>query len=49
MVSGDRLVIASTDYDLEQAEKVEVVVCDDCSAQEVRVDGKGNALPYFIF
>lgn len=40
--SGDKLVIASTDYAWEQAEEVEVALCPpgDCNSQEVRVDGQ---------
>ena len=32
-VAGDKLVIASTDYDMHQAEEVEVVGCEPCGKQ----------------
>ena len=39
--SGDRIAIASTDYDWFQSEEAAVVVCqpDDCASNEVRIDG----------
>ena len=37
---GDKLIMASTDYDWKQAEEVEVIQCDSCSDYQVRLSGK---------
>ncbi|XP_046569439.1 cell surface hyaluronidase-like [Haliotis rubra] len=34
----DRIVVASTDFDWRQAEEFKLVKCDDCQANEVRLD-----------
>ncbi len=36
---GDRIVIASTDYDMEQAEEFTVLQCDDCDDNQVLIEG----------
>lgn len=37
-------MVASTDYDLNQAEEFDIVVCEsnDCNSNEVRIDGKSD-------
>ena len=40
IVIGDKLIMASTDYDWKQAEEVEVIQCDSCSDYQVRLSGK---------
>lgn len=37
---GDEIVLLSTDYDPKQAEVTTVKKCDDCSANEVRINRK---------
>ena len=37
---GDRIVLASTDYDWEQAEEKVVVECPECKNYQVKLDGK---------
>ena len=37
--TGDRIAIASTDYDFEQAEEFELLACSDCSENEVKIMG----------
>ena len=36
---GDRIVLASTDYDWEQAEERVVVECPECNNYQVKLDG----------
>jgi len=40
--AGDRIAIASTDYDMFQAEEATVVLCEssDCAPNEIRIDGR---------
>ena len=37
--TGDRIAIASTDYDFEQAEEFELLECSDCGDTEVKIMG----------
>uniref|UniRef100_A0A8B9K3Q1 hyaluronoglucosaminidase n=1 Tax=Astyanax mexicanus TaxID=7994 RepID=A0A8B9K3Q1_ASTMX len=37
---GDRLVVASTDYSMHQAEEFSVLPCPTCSSNQVKVEGK---------
>ncbi|KAG9341336.1 hypothetical protein JZ751_019440 [Albula glossodonta] len=41
---GDRLVVASTDYSMLQAEEFTVLPCPSCSASQVKVQGKPTYL-----
>ena len=34
--SGDKIVVASTDYDYAQAEEMDIIVCLDCAHNEFR-------------
>ena len=38
-IVGDKLILASTDYDWRQAEEVEVITCDTCTQYQVRLSG----------
>ena len=41
LVPGDKIVVASTDFDWKQAEVREIVDCQkECSKSQIRVDGK---------
>lgn len=40
---GDRLVVASTDFSMHQAEEFVVLPCPTCSARQVKVQGEGAA------
>jgi len=41
LTPGDKIVVASTDFDWRQAEVREIVDCrQECSASQIRVDGK---------
>uniref|UniRef100_A0A671TS54 Cell migration inducing hyaluronidase 1 n=1 Tax=Sparus aurata TaxID=8175 RepID=A0A671TS54_SPAAU len=42
--SGDRVVVASTDYSMHQAEEFTVLPCPTCTSNQVKVQGK----PQFI-
>ncbi|XP_035659371.1 cell surface hyaluronidase-like [Branchiostoma floridae] len=37
---GDRIVLASTDYSMEQAEEFELLPCPECSKYQVKINGK---------
>ncbi|XP_043214062.1 cell migration-inducing and hyaluronan-binding protein-like [Amphibalanus amphitrite] len=37
--AGDRIVLASTDFDYNQAEEFEILECDSCTANEVKIMG----------
>ncbi|XP_019641535.1 PREDICTED: transmembrane protein 2-like [Branchiostoma belcheri] len=37
---GDRIVLASTDYNMEQAEEFQLVNCQECSTHQVKLAGK---------
>lgn len=41
---GDRLVVASTDYSMYQAEEFQVLPCRACRPTQVKVAGKGLRL-----
>ncbi|XP_053374771.1 cell migration-inducing and hyaluronan-binding protein-like [Mercenaria mercenaria] len=43
---GDTIVIASTDYDWEQAEKREIVFCSDCNRFQVRINEPVNFMHF---
>ncbi|KAI8515657.1 hypothetical protein Bbelb_064700 [Branchiostoma belcheri] len=36
---GDHIVLASTDYNMEQAEEFQLVPCAECSARQVKISG----------
>ncbi|XP_064152938.1 cell surface hyaluronidase isoform X2 [Anguilla rostrata] len=38
--AGDRIVVASTDYSMYQAEEFTLLPCPDCSKHQVRIQGK---------
>lgn len=37
---GDRIVVASTDYSMYQAEEFQVLPCPSCRPTQVKVEGK---------
>ncbi|XP_068000437.1 cell surface hyaluronidase CEMIP2, partial [Melanerpes formicivorus] len=37
---GDRIVIASTDYSMHQAEEFNLLPCPECKSNQVKIDGK---------
>ena len=37
---GDRIVIASTDFSMYQAEEFDVVLCDECREREIKIRGR---------
>ncbi|CAH1266051.1 TMEM2 [Branchiostoma lanceolatum] len=39
---GDHIVLASTDYNMEQAEEFELVPCEECSDYQVKINGKAK-------
>ncbi|XP_078678580.1 cell surface hyaluronidase CEMIP2-like [Branchiostoma floridae x Branchiostoma belcheri] len=39
---GDHIVLASTDYDMEQAEEFQLLPCPECSAHQVKINGKAK-------
>ena len=39
---GDRVVVASTDYDWRQAEERTLRQCDECTSNQVQLDCKFN-------
>ena len=39
-ISGDKIVLTSTDYNWEQAEEKTVVECFECNNKQVRIDCK---------
>ncbi|ETE66717.1 hypothetical protein L345_07499, partial [Ophiophagus hannah] len=41
---GDKIVVASTDYSMYQAEEFEILPCRACKPNEVKVAGKANYL-----
>ncbi|XP_045929973.1 cell migration-inducing and hyaluronan-binding protein [Micropterus dolomieu] len=41
-VSGDRVVVASTDYSMHQAEEFTLLPCPTCTSNQVRVQGKAQ-------
>lgn len=47
--AGDQLVVASTDFDWQQAEVRTIIPCPSCSARQVRVDDSFNYLHYGNF
>ncbi|KAJ8249320.1 hypothetical protein GJAV_G00233530 [Gymnothorax javanicus] len=42
--AGDRVVVASTDYSMHQAEEFSILSCPSCSACQVKVQGKPTYL-----
>ncbi|XP_035675909.1 cell surface hyaluronidase-like [Branchiostoma floridae] len=36
---GDRIVMASTDYNMEQAEEFQLLPCQECSSHQVKISG----------
>lgn len=36
---GDRIVIASTDYSMHQAEEFNLLPCPECKSNQVKIDG----------
>ena len=45
MFVGDKIVVASTDYDWEQAEEKTVIECLECNNKQVRLDCKYRPHP----
>ncbi|XP_015198406.2 inactive cell surface hyaluronidase CEMIP2-like isoform X3 [Lepisosteus oculatus] len=43
-VPGDRIVIASTDYSMHQAEEFSLLPCPECKTNQVKIDGKPRYL-----
>ncbi|XP_035252013.1 cell surface hyaluronidase-like isoform X1 [Anguilla anguilla] len=41
---GDRLVVASTDYSMHQAEEFKLLPCPECKRTQVKIDGKPHYL-----
>lgn len=39
--AGDRIVVASTDYSMYQAEELTLLPCPECSRFQVKVKGTG--------
>ncbi|XP_078610725.1 cell surface hyaluronidase CEMIP2-like [Branchiostoma floridae x Branchiostoma japonicum] len=39
---GDHIVLASTDYDMEQAEEFELLPCEECSTRQVKINGRAK-------
>ncbi|CAH1248257.1 TMEM2 [Branchiostoma lanceolatum] len=39
---GDHIVLASTDYDMEQAEEFELLPCEECSVRQVKINGQAK-------
>jgi hypothetical protein len=46
--TGDRIVIASTDYNMHQAEEFELLDCTTCASNQVRINGKNYLLLSFF-
>ncbi|KAJ8393075.1 hypothetical protein AAFF_G00067580 [Aldrovandia affinis] len=42
--SGDRVVVASTDYSMHQAEEFTLLPCPECRPNQVKIDGKPHYL-----
>ena len=36
---GDRIVVASTDYSMHQAEEFNLLPCPECKSNQVKIDG----------
>ena len=36
---GDRIVVASTDFDMHQAEEFTLLVCPECQNNQVKIQG----------
>uniref|UniRef100_A0AAY4EPS3 G8 domain-containing protein n=1 Tax=Denticeps clupeoides TaxID=299321 RepID=A0AAY4EPS3_9TELE len=43
--AGDRVVVASTDYSMHQAEEFDVIPCSTCDANQVKVQGQYRHAP----
>ncbi|XP_019639731.1 PREDICTED: transmembrane protein 2-like [Branchiostoma belcheri] len=39
---GDQIVLASTDYQMEQAEEFTLLPCDECSDRQVKINGQAK-------
>eukprot|EP00058_Branchiostoma_floridae_P009863 XP_002595351.1 hypothetical protein BRAFLDRAFT_124938 [Branchiostoma floridae] len=39
---GDHIVLASTDYNMEQAEEFELLPCQECSSHQVKISGQAR-------
>lgn len=44
---GDRIVIASTDYSMHQAEEFALLPCPHCTSRQVRIQGEWEDKGYF--
>lgn len=42
---GDKIVVASTDYSMHQAEEFTLLPCPQCHAKQVRIQGEGATEP----
>lgn len=40
--AGDRIVVASTDYSMQQAEEFQLLPCRACGPNEVKVEGRSS-------
>lgn len=40
--AGDRVVVASTDYDMEHAEEFDLMQCHECRDNQIKIRGKIN-------
>ena len=45
-VPGDRVVVASTDYSMNQAEEFTLLPCPSCSPTQVKVQGESSFCPF---
>lgn len=49
---GDRIIVASTDYSMHQAEEFTLLPCPQCTSRQVRIQGKteeGSVCFYLFF
>lgn len=46
---GDRIVVASTDYSMHQAEEFTLLPCPHCNRKQVRIQGEVNSLHFLWF
>lgn len=38
-MAGDRIVVATSDYDMNSAEEFELMQCDDCLDNQIKIKG----------
>lgn len=39
-IAGDEVVVASTDFDLKQAETRKIIKCTECGVNQIRLSGR---------